>query len=107
MGREITQFIGIGQYFESTTFDWVLMSGTEENARIQLIRSVDEGNEYYCDVISFSTIGEDDPDELREFSGALEACITWLTSELGGSPDKFLAKGMIDKEYEAYVKSRD
>ncbi|MEW8382920.1 MAG: hypothetical protein AB2689_05210 [Candidatus Thiodiazotropha taylori] len=107
MGREITQFIGIGEYFESTTFDWVLMSGTEENAQIQLIRSVDEGDVYHCDVMSFSTIGEDDSDEIKVYRGTLEDCLIWLSTELGGSPDKFLGKGMIDQEYEAYVKSRD
>ncbi|MES9941635.1 MAG: hypothetical protein ABW104_08555 [Candidatus Thiodiazotropha sp. 6PLUC2] len=106
MGREITQFIGVGEYFESTTFDWVLMSGTEEEAKIELIRSVDEGDEYYCDVMSFSTIGDDDPEELKEFRGTLDQCISWLSAELGGSPDKFLGKGMIDQAYEAYVKTR-
>lgn len=106
MGREITQFVGIGEYFESKTFDWVLMSGTEDNARIQLVRSVDEGDTYYCDVMSFSTIGEDDPEELKEFCGTLEQCLSWLERELGGSPDKFLGKGMIDQEYEVYVKNR-
>ena len=106
MGRDITQFIGIGEYFESKTFDWVLMSGTEDDARIQLIRSIDEGDDYYCDVMSFSIIGEDDPDEIKEFRGNLEQCLAWLKKEFGGSPDKFLGKGMIDQEYENYVKNR-
>ena len=106
MGREVSQFIGIGEYFESITFDWVLMSGTEENARIQYIRSIDEGDEYHCDVMSFSSIGEDDPEEVREFNGTLDECLSWLQSELGGSPEKFVGKGMIDQLYEQYVMSR-
>jgi hypothetical protein len=96
----------IGEYFESTTFDWILMSGTDKNVQIQLIRTVDEGDEHHCDVMSFSTLGEDDPEELKEFKGTLEECLNWLEVELGGSRDKFLGKGMINQEYEVYVKNR-
>ncbi|WP_261924982.1 hypothetical protein [Shewanella sp. NFH-SH190041] len=107
MGRELSQFISIGQYFDSVTFDWVRMTGSEQNAKIELIRSVDEGDDYYCDVTLFSTIGEIDPEEIKEYIGSLDNCLAWLESELGGSPDKFVGKGMIDQEYEEYVESRE
>lgn len=107
MGRDLSQFIGVGQYFESVTFDWVRISGTEQHAKIEFIRSMDEGDQFFCDVTSFSTVGELEPEEVKEYIGPLNACLFWLESKFGGSPDRFVGKGMIDSEYEAYVQGRD
>jgi len=106
MGRELYQFIGIGRYFEGSTFDWVRISGSIDKSKIELIRSLDEGNEYYCDVTSFSTVAENDIEEVREFFGSFDECLAWLEIELGGSRDKFVGKGMIDSEYEKYVQRK-
>lgn len=106
MGRELTQFIGIGKYFESATFDWVRVSGSLDSSTIEVIRSIDEGDEYFCDVKSFSSIAEIDIEERREFSGNLEQCLLWLESEVGGSRERFIRKGTIDSEYEIYVRNK-
>lgn len=76
--KELAQFRGIGQYFESKTFDWFLLKGTPEAAEIRLIRSLDEGDEWHCNVVSFSTINEMDEVEDARFSGFLDECLGWL-----------------------------
>ncbi|RFA29934.1 hypothetical protein CAI21_08920 [Alkalilimnicola ehrlichii] len=107
LGRSLAQFIRIGQYFESKTFDWVTLTGTEDQARITLVRSRDEGAPWFCDVAAFTTVAEDDPSEELHFTGSLEECLVWLESELGGSRSRFLGPGMIDDVYSQYVAKRD
>jgi len=106
LGRGLDQFISVGRYFEDVTFDWVRLSGSIDKSKIELIRSFDEGDEYCCDVTSFSTVAENDVEEIKEFSGDFDRCLLWLETELGGSRDKFLEKGMIDREYEKYVQRK-
>ncbi len=107
LGRELPQFLGFGEYYESKTFEWANLSGNPENAKISLIRSYDSGSDWGCyDVLSFGQVADDDPSEEKYFSGTLEECLVWLESELGGSRDKFVGQGMIDAIYEKYVKER-
>lgn len=103
MGRDVAQFLGIGEYFESVTFNWVLLSGSVDNAKIELVRSIDEGDEYNYDVSSFSTAGDYEVDEIKQFYGSLSSCILWLESELGGNRATFFAKRLINSQYKLYV----
>ena len=102
--KELPQFRGVGQYFESLTFDWFLLSGSPENAEIQLIRSMDEGDEWHCDVASFTTVNETDEEEDLVFSGPLEECLDWLDSH-GGERSGFLGPGMIDAVYQNHKRT--
>ena len=107
LGRELPQFIRLGEYFEDKTFEWVNLSGTPENAKITLIRSYDTGKDWGCyDVLSFGQVADDDPTEEKYFTGTLEECLDWLEKELGGNRTKFVGQGMIDAIYEQYVKGK-
>lgn len=101
LGRELPQFLGFGEYFESRTFEWANLSGSPEEAKIALIRSYDAGEDWgCCDVLSFGQVADDDPSEEKFFKGTLEECLSWLESELGGDREKFVGQGMIDQLYE-------
>lgn len=106
LGRELPQYIGLGKYFEATTFEWVNLSGTPDKAKIALIRSYDEGDEWYCDVVSFAQVADDDPSEEKYFEGSVDECLHWLETELGGDREKFVGQGMIDDIYKQYVLGR-
>ena len=102
--KELGQFRGIGQYFESPTFDWFLLSGSPESAEIQLIRSMDEGDEWHCDIASFTTINEMDEEEDLTFTGTLDECLEWLDSN-GGDRNAFVGPGMIDTIYQNHKRT--
>lgn len=106
MGRELAQFIGVGKYFESTTFEWVRLFPDGEEVSIELIRSFDEGDEHHTNVALFSTSAEQDSDEVYGFSGSLNLCLDWLENEIGGSRDKFVKKEEIGLEYQKVIQAK-
>jgi hypothetical protein len=67
---------------------------------------LDEGDEWHCNVVSFSTINEMDEVEDARFSGFLDECLGWLDSN-GGDRDSFVGPGMIDTVYENHKKSQN
>ncbi|BDD08021.1 hypothetical protein FUAX_04530 [Fulvitalea axinellae] len=88
LGRILSQFVGVGSYFGSRTFDWIKLERNEALYRAVLVRSFDEGDEYSNAVMTFSTVneleGEDD-----FFEGTEEELVQWLETKFGFGLDGF------------------
>ena len=101
--KSLAAFCKIDKYFEFTTFNWFYLSGTPSECTVRLYKSYDEGNEFYCDVMGFSTVNEDDEIEDEFLTGHLDDCLEWLESK-GGNKHKIFHSSMIDQLYENWKK---
>lgn len=101
--RSLAQFIGISTYFESHTFDWVELK--QEGAQVQatLIRSFNEGDAVFSDVLTFTTANQIDELENKHIVGSLETCLTWVENNINGDRHKFIKIEALNIIYEAMV----
>lgn len=85
LGRTLAIFVKVDRFFESLTFDWIAIEKQEAVFKATLVRSINEGDEIFNDVLSFSTLNQDetDYDELTNpfFVGDLNDCYQWIASK--------------------------
>lgn len=81
LNRKLAQFIKIDYYFESKTFDWIKLEKYNNNYKARLIRSFDEGDEVFNNVLEFSTVNEIDNNTNYFFVGSLEEIKEWVKKE--------------------------
>lgn len=107
LGRKLAVFVGIGQYFEQKTFDWVLLEKAGLQYRATLTRSFSEGDEFFNDVMSFGTVNElesEDEAESYRFQGDLAACLAWIRTDLKPESLKIITPHDLDLHYSELVK---
>lgn len=88
LGRKLVQFIKWGTFFESRTFDWIQLEQIGNKYRATLIRSLDEGDETFGEVDTFTTLNEEweESEEVENpfIEGDFETCTTWIQKKYGG-----------------------
>ena len=84
LGRRLAIFIKVDFYFESITFDWISIEKQNTQYKTTLIRSINEGDEIFNDVLTFDTLNQDedgyDKSTNHFFIGNLADCFTWIES---------------------------
>jgi hypothetical protein len=88
LGRTVTLFARVGEFFESKTFDWIKLERiSPETCKCTLVRSFPEGDEFTADVVSFRTVNqlEEGFDAVSNpyIEGSLDECIAWMSAEFG------------------------
>ena len=105
---ELALYVGIGSYFESTTFEWIhFYEGEPEDEGevyvAKLVQSFDEGSTstYYVD--DFQTVEELEDEEGESDISFIESdfdnCIKWIVSEHNGDLNKFVTIDDLDSIY--------
>ncbi|RZJ69552.1 hypothetical protein [Flavobacterium sp.] len=84
LGRKLAVFVKADVFFESETFDWVLLEKHKNGFRAKLIRSLNQGDEVFTDVLSFETVNDLDPESDASsdsfLSDDLNKCLDWIKS---------------------------
>ncbi len=106
--KEVALFIGVGQYFESKTFDWIKLEYHSDRIKCTKIQSLDEGSEIFNDVKSFSTINdlekESDFNE-ESIEGTLEYCLSWINKYNHADTNKFILIEDLNEIYTLLVEN--
>ena len=103
LGRNLYQFIKIGEYFESRTFEWAQLSKTGELYKIELKQGLDYEYSITHSMEEFETV-DDLENENKSFSSeTLEECFIWSKNNYGCLPNKW-SKDIIEI-YNNYVKN--
>jgi hypothetical protein len=101
--RTLALFVGVGQYFEQKTFNWIKLSEEADGFKASYIQSLDEGDELNYDVTLFSTVDsiqEDvDVNEPISFTGSLYDCIQWIKLHYATPDSKFIRMNALNEVY--------
>ncbi len=103
--RMLSQFIGLNSYFESKTFDWVTLEQDGAQIRARLIRSIDEGDEIFSDVLTFETVNRLDETENQSVLGSLDDCLAEIENRWGGDRNKFIRPEDLKEIYADFVRA--
>lgn len=82
LGRKLAMFIKTDHFFEDATFDWISIEKTGDEYQSTLIRSINQGDQLFNDVLSFDTLNQRetglDAVSNNFFTGTLSACFEWI-----------------------------
>jgi len=77
-----------------------------DQIRATLIRSLDEGDEIFADVLSFATVNQLDEAENQAVLGSLDECLAAIES-WGGDRHKFIRAEALKDIYADFVRAGD
>lgn len=87
LGRKLALFIKTDTFFDAATFDWISLEKHGNAYKSTLVRTINQGDELFNDVLSFDTLNQDetDFDETTNhfFIGNLNDCFTWIETNYG------------------------
>lgn len=105
--KQLALFIGTGQYFENRTFDWIKLDYYPDTIVCTKVRSLDEGNEIFSDILSFATVNDLEKEiglqEEERYSGTLEQCLVWINDNYRVDTNTFILMEELPKIYLALV----
>lgn len=107
LGRKLAIFVRLDNYFEQLTFDWILAEKIDADYKVALIRTLNEGDQIFNDVLSFTTINqieEDFENSTNSFKGNLEECFSWIKSKFNFTQLNFIAIEDLKFIYTEYAK---
>lgn len=90
LGKEIYQFIKIGQYFESKTFEYVSLSKSGQNYIAKLVQVLDYMYDISPSIDEFETVEELEGECEFIYEGTLEQCLSWANTSYQTSSDKWV-----------------
>ena len=99
--RKLVQFVGIGQYFESKTFNYLELFQNSKCFETKLVQVLDYEYGFFPSMKEFETVEELEPEILIEFSGDLKECLEWANNKYECTTDKW-SLDLIDI-YSSYV----
>ena len=104
---ELALFVGIGEYFEDKTFDWLKISFNGNIYKVQFIQSFDEGNEMVNSISDFSTVNDLEIEtggaEIKSIEGQLLDCIAWITKNYNCDLSLFVKLDSLNEIYAGLV----
>jgi len=89
LNREIYQFVGLGEYFESKTFEYLMMRKTENQYAVKLVRALDYQYGFSPSMDEFETVEELEEACESIFTGSFEGCLDWAKKEYRAINDKW------------------
>lgn len=94
LGRKLAMFIKVDSFFETQTFDWIALEKHSDNYKVTLVRTINQGDETFNDVLSFDTLNQEetDYDEITNhfFIGGLHDCFAWIQANYNVAEVKFI-----------------
>ena len=87
LGREIVHFLRLGEYFESKTFEYLLIIKNDSGYCVKLIQALDYMYSFSPSMDEFETVEELEGECI--FSGNLEDCLDWAEKEYSCLKDKW------------------
>lgn len=102
--KEMALFLGVGEYFESKTFDWIKLEYHPEKIKCTKIRTFDEGDAISNDIKSFSTLNDLEGEE-EHVEGTLEHCLDWITTNENADAGKFIVTEDLNEIYSILVEN--
>jgi hypothetical protein len=98
--KEMALFLGVGEYFESKTFDWIKIEYHPDRIKCTKIRTFDEGDAISNDIRSFSTLNDmEGEDEEEHVEGTLEYCLDWINKIENADTGKFIVTEDLNEIY--------
>jgi len=89
LGRKLVQFSGIGQYFESKTFDYLELSLGSKSYQVKLVRALDYDYGFSPSMKEFETVEQLEPESRVAFSGDFDECLEWAIEQYDCNSDKW------------------
>ena len=89
MGREIVQFIKIGRYFETKTFEWAKIYQENDRFVFELVRGLDYEYGVFPSMKEFVIVEEMDDEKVSESFETLEDCLEWGENNHNCAKDKW------------------
>lgn len=109
LGKSLAQFVKWDRFFGRPTFDWINLVAAGNLYKASLIRSLDEGDRIFTDVLSFHTLNEekDEVDELENpfLIGDWEAVWNWI-QQYNADPDRFMKPESLSRVYQQFKNLR-
>ena len=103
LGRKLACFLKVDSYFEHRTFDWLKLEKNDSLYKATLVRSFDEGDEYFYDVLKFETVNKlEGQDEF--IVGDLQVIKTWILEKYNLKVDEFYQVSDLNMKYVELVK---
>lgn len=103
LGRTLACFVKVDSYFESRTFDWLKLEKHHSKYKATLVRSLDEGDEFFNEVSKFETVNELEGEE-ECVEGAIQAIKKWVLETYGLNMDGFYPMNALNIRYTELVK---
>ncbi len=100
--KEMALFLGVGEYFESKTFDWIKLEYHPDSIKCTKICTFDEGNAISNDIRSFSTLNDIEGEE-EHVEGTLEYCLDWINKTEKADTGKFIMTEDLNEIYKILV----
>ncbi len=105
LGRKLALFVKTDFHFESRTFDWIQLEKGNDQYKATYIRSFDEGDELFTDVLQFETANTLDEFENHICIGSKDIIFQWIETEFDTKPDQFHKPEELKTIYLELVKS--
>ncbi len=102
--RKLACFVKVDTYFESRTFDWLKLEKNDSNYKATLVRSFDQGDEYFNDILEFETVNELDEYENEFSEGDIETVKKWILEKCDLKMDGFCQMNDLKIKYVELVK---
>jgi hypothetical protein len=105
-GRNVEYWLGASGTGESTTIRFaVLQRESADEYSVTVWHKWDNGDEDWVDVYNFYDRNSE-AEPYRATFETSEAAVAHAVEKLGANPEKFVGSGLIQDEYEDYVKQR-
>ena len=104
LGRELFQFIGLGEYFESKTFEYLALFKEENEYTVKLVQALDYMYSFSPSMDEFETVEELENECESKFTGSLDDCLSWAEIQHKCTNDKWtldvidIYVGYVEKE---------
>ncbi|WP_281541929.1 hypothetical protein [Maribacter aestuarii] len=106
LGRKLSCFVKVDSYFESRTCDWIKLEKYDSNYKATLVRSFDEGDEFFNDVLKFETVNELDG-EVEFIEGDIQTIKKWVFENYNLKMDGFYQMNDLKIKYMELVKEKN
>lgn len=104
LGKQDEQWLSYFNEADYTVIKWISVAEEDGQFGVTYFESFDEGDEDFHDVHEFSVIDpKDEPYGTTHLFDSVEAAVAFATESYGASADRFVASGMIGKEYKKYL----
>ena len=99
LGRVLACFVKVDTFFESRTFDWIKLEKEGSLYKATLIRSIDEGDEFFSDVTAFETLNNKYTYENLQSVGEIDLIKKWCLENFELEMNAFYQLSVLKEHY--------
>lgn len=106
LGKPIEQWLGYSRLPDYTVLKRLTIDKENNKFSVVYFEIFDEGNEDFTNIYEFNIIDTDEPYGIMDIFKTPKEAIDHALEKYNCKIDKFINSGLMQKEYEEYLKSR-